>query len=440
MKKQTLATAPLPPPPSASHIGANILGCAVFFYFAFTRQQGGRVMPPQELLLLLLAALLPMVAVDVWRQWHSGAYRILHPFHLRRLLIKLLGLYATYGLILLAYWALPEYKTTFYQRVIELIHSALPWLAGAAIPYFAWMDSRMESPEDGNYHFGLLTSGQWKKADKRMAGEHLKSWAVKGFFLPLMATFLLQNIEGIPQFDYSFPYFMSFYHAAYHFLFSLDLLFACTGYLMTLRLLNTQIYSAEPTVLGWLACLMCYQPIWAAAFYPAYFAYDDGYFWNHWVAGEPLLQMIWGSAILLCLFIYAWATVAFGYRFSNLTYRGLIANGPYRFTKHPAYVFKCLSWWLVSVPFIVTESLEKSLQQCLLLAGVCAIYFLRARTEENHLSNYPEYVAYAEWMNRHSMFRLLGQIVPYFAYSRERAARSGSRVYAPYAGREVVER
>ena len=43
-------------------------------------------------------------------------------------------------------------------------------------------------------------------------------------------------------------------------------------------------------------------------------------------------------------------------RFSNLTHRGIITNGPYRYSKHPAYLAKNLSWWLVSMPFMITVS------------------------------------------------------------------------------------
>ncbi len=53
--------------------------------------------------------------------------------------------------------------------------------------------------------------------------------------------------------------------------------------------------------------------------------------------------------------IYAWATLAFGIRFSNLTYRGVLTNGPYRFTRHPAYVSKNLFWWLSVLPFMVSS-------------------------------------------------------------------------------------
>ncbi len=395
-------------------------------------------METYELLLVLLAAMLPMALVDIVRQRRAGAYAVRHAFHGERYILKLTGLYATLLLALGAYWLFPEYEGDFYRRIMELLHTGAPLLALLAIPYIAWVDRRMEQPEDGLYHMGLLLVGRWTQMDGRMVGEHLKAWTVKAFFLPLMATFLLSNAESLMQFNYKPQDYKDFHRIAYHWMFSLDLLFACTGYVMTFRPLRTQIYSAEPTVLGWVVCLICYAPFWGGLFYGQYFHYDNDFYWHDWTEDAPTLHMIWGMAILLCLFIYAWASIAFGYRFSNITYRGLITGGPYRLTKHPAYVFKCTSWWLISIPFIITDSWEDALRNSLLLAGVCGIYYLRARTEENHLSNYPEYIAYAEWMNAHGMFRRLGHAVPYLAYSKERARTSGSRVYAPYTGRETV--
>ena len=38
----------------------------------------------------------------------------------------------------------------------------------------------------------------------------------------------------------------------------------------------------------------------------------------------------------------------FSFRFSNLTHRGIITSGPYRFTKHPSYVSKNIAWSFVS--------------------------------------------------------------------------------------------
>ena len=114
--------------------------------------------------------------------------------------------------------------------------------------------------------------------------------------------------------------------------------------------------------------------------------------------------------------IYATATVCLGYRFSNLTYRGLVANGPYRFTKHPAYVAKNFSWWLISIPFISNDGFGEALRHSVLLMGVNLIYYLRARTEENHLSHYPEYVQYALYMNENGIFAPLTKWFPFLKY------------------------
>ena len=35
------------------------------------------------------------------------------------------------------------------------------------------------------------------------------------------------------------------------------------------------------------------------------------------------------AGFLALLVVYVWATTAFGIRFSNLTHRGIFANGPY---------------------------------------------------------------------------------------------------------------
>ena len=71
------------------------------------------------------------------------------------------------------------------------------------------------------------------------------------------------------------------------------------------------------------------------------------------------------------LSVYGWAALSFGIRFSNLTHRGIITSGPYRFTKHPAYVAKNISWWLISIPFLPADgSPFTALQLCLGLAGI----------------------------------------------------------------------
>ncbi len=77
--------------------------------------------------------------------------------------------------------------------------------------------------------------------------------------------------------------------------------------------------------------------------------------WGYWFADYPALLWLWAGWLVFLTAIYAWATMAFGIRFSNLTYRGVLTNGPYRFTRHPAYVAKNLFWWCSTLPFLVTS-------------------------------------------------------------------------------------
>ena len=116
--------------------------------------------------------------------------------------------------------------------------------------------------------------------------------------------------------------------------------------------------------------------------------------------------------ILILIGIYVWATIPFGIRFSNLTNRGIFTNGPYRYTKHPAYVSKNISWWLISMPYYSLDGTPEAIRHCLLLLCVNLIYFLRARTEERHLSKDPDYIAYAEYIEKHGIFSWLGWLIP----------------------------
>lgn len=350
--------------------------------------------------------------------------------NLPRVGTKLLGLVGTFAVIAFFYWLFPEYRKNFFDPFWESVYLALPVLLLFSIYYFVEVDIRMEKPEDGYWHMGQLMLLNVKQVDVRVLAEHYRSWLVKAFFLPLMYVYMIQNFNFLMYFDYKAPlHFMRAYDYLYSFIFTIDVAFASLGYMMTLRFMDYHIRSAEPTMRGWVAAIMCYSPFWGAVFYGSYFAYNDDYYWSALTSSNPVLQVMWGSAILLSITVYSIATVALGCRFSNLTFRGLVTNGPYRFTKHPAYISKNLSWWLVSIPFIITVDWQISLRQCLLLLGVNLIYYIRARTEENHLSNYPEYVQYANWMNENGLFRFVHKLVPYFKYSEERAKSWGSVVW-----------
>jgi len=324
-----------------------------------------------------------------------------------RSFIKLFGLLGSLGFVAFLYWLLPEYHGTFYDRYYAMLRLILPpWLL-LALPYFYLVDRHMPEPQDGYWQMGSLVTFHWQDADRWVVGQHLLGWLVKGFFLPLMFISMCNDIGKFSVVDMTtLSSFKLWFDFLFDFFYFIDVGLVSVGYLMSLRLTDTHLRSAEPTMLGWTVALVCYEPFWSL-FGRQYLAYETDFKWGEWLWNSPLLYGLWGSVILVLTAIYVWATVSFGARFSNLTHRGIITSGPYRWTKHPAYIAKNLSWWMISIPFMGNSSPDEILRHCLLLLGLNAIYLVRAKTEEWHLSRDAGYVRYAMWIDQHGLFRFL---------------------------------
>jgi protein-S-isoprenylcysteine O-methyltransferase Ste14 len=329
--------------------------------------------------------------------------------------LRILGLAGTLALVGIAYWLFPEYHGSFYDPYWRFLSALAPLLA--LVPfYFVWADARVLEPRDEFVQFALVLLGRFGEVDGTVIRRHLLGWLVKAFFLPLMTVYLNDELYGLHRL-YQGGGAAAFlgYSGLFHLSYATDLLFCVVGYAATMRLLDSHMRSVEPTMLGWTSALVCYQPFYSIIG-RYYLQYEGDLGWDRWLAPWPPLRDAWGVAIVALSAIYALSTVAFGLRFSNLTHRGIITGGPYRFTKHPAYLAKNLSWWLISVPFVVATDWPTSLRHCLLLALLNAVYFVRARTEERHLSRDPVYVAYALWINERGLLRELGNIVPALRY------------------------
>jgi protein-S-isoprenylcysteine O-methyltransferase Ste14 len=187
----------------------------------------------------------------------------------------------------------------------------------------------------------------------------------------------------------------------------IDVQIGTVGYLLTFRPLDAHIRSGNPYLAGWLAALMCYPPfVWGLMGRADVLGYEvNTGGWGWLLQGHTALAWAWMVGMVFLTAVYAWATVAFGMRFSNLTYRGVLTNGPYRFTRHPAYVSKNLFWWFTALPFLVTNgSWTDAVRNTVLLAIVSGIYYWRARTEEAHLlAEDPKYREYYDWMGEHGL-------------------------------------
>lgn len=248
-------------------------------------------------------------------------------------------------------------------------------------------------------------------------------FAVKFFFCPVMTVFFFDNFNTlIRNYDYLFAGFIDHIkngtftwkilsadlkNIATSFIFTIDVGLAWVGYILSSRWLDNQTVSAEPTLLGWTVCLISYPP----------FRIIGGWFFTG--PGESLYQQlpnqflvgIFGTMMIVSYFVYMLPTIWFGVRFSNLTHRGIIRKGPYAIVRHPAYAAKNFAWWCVMFPVVIyagfTSGLSVALAYTAGLVFMTGVYYLRAITEEQHLSLDPTYGEYC----KHVRYRFIPGVI-----------------------------
>lgn len=319
---------------------------------------------------------------------------------------KLAGLWATWALIGLFYCIARWYWRDGYLFSMEVIGAAAVPLFVLSIPYVLWLDRVLVEPRDGAWHFGAMLIGR-EAYDPAEVRRHLLAWVVKGFFGAFMISILPGGFEGIVTLDLaalpSDPVRLA--NALIELLFLFDVHIGTVGYLMTLKPLDAQIRSANPSLAGWVAALMCYPPFILMGEGGPLSYHENTADWAYWMQGHTALIWAWGALLVSLTAVYAWATVAFGLRFSNLTYRGVLTGGPYRFTRHPAYLSKNLFWWCSTLPFLaVGGAMTDMVRNTVILGLVSAVYFWRARTEERHLlAEDAKYREYHAWMAENAL-------------------------------------
>lgn len=333
-------------------------------------------------------------------------------------LTKLAGLWLTWGGIALIYAVGRFWWRDNFAFSMWVLTGLAPVLFTLSIPYVLLLDRYAREPRDGCWALGAWAMGLDVKIDREAIFNHLRSWGVKMFFTAFMlaivppgfAEFVATDTHGLLADPVRLAQWLI------TFMFVVDVGFATAGYLLALKPLDTHIRTASPFAAAWMAALICYPPFVLMADGGPLDYHVNTSNWTHWLWGQPVLLALWGAALVALTAIYAWATVAFGLRFSNLTNRGIITHGPYRWSRHPAYLSKNLFWLLECMPWFTTGSVTDAARACLLMGAVAGVYYWRAKTEERHLSLDPAYVAYSEWMTRH------GAVPRFFAWLTGRPA------------------
>jgi protein-S-isoprenylcysteine O-methyltransferase Ste14 len=422
------------PPPSASSFGLNLIGVAAVVVALYVLRERYAVSPHDSVfttgnavLILCLAGVLPIIVLDllvlrVHRRASTGLdWDRQQVSDLGRVATKLLGLAITIGPIALAYWSFPEYRGDWYNTFYSVLRRFWVPLAVSAVVYFWIVDGYMRDPYDAYWQLGRVLLGRPSDARKADIANHYRGWLVKAFYLPLFIVYVHSQLTGLIHFDLSTASASNtrLYDFLNDVIYGLDVLYATVGYCLSFRIIDTHLRTAEPTMLGWMVALECYSPFWNGLFQRQYLNYQGPGF-ARLFDSSPNLRWGWVALIVACDLVYVLATFAFGVRFSNLTHRGILTNGPYRFTKHPAYIAKNISWWLITLPCVPMTftwlGVGEAVRNSLLLGGVNMIYFMRAKTEERHLSRDPTYVEYALWMNEHGLFAFIGRWFPLLRY------------------------
>lgn len=236
---------------------------------------------------------------------------------------------------------------------------------------------------------------RWPTESERVA---LLTLVVKIYFMPMVLSVLLGHANAIWQFGsdlWSRPGSLyATYFLLFHAMLVVDAGCYCLGYAIEHPRLNNEIRSVEPTILGWLVTLACYAPFsssttwllgWFPTDYPEFPVFS--------------LQIVAGVAMLSLTAIFAWASLALGLRASNLTSRGIVTHGPFRWIRHPAYTTKLAAWYISVLPLLFALAMEGATTVLHVLVGMggwTLLYYLRAITEERHLRRDPAYVEYCK--------------------------------------------
>lgn len=318
--------------------------------------------------------------------------------------IKLVGLWATWLVIAIVYASFRWYWQGDYLFAMKVLMYSLPVLFIGSIFYIVWLDRYLIEPRDYCWHFGQWLIGK-PGYDMNEIKKHARAWGVKGFYIAFMLSIVSGGYRYVVEADMEFVFSEPAETVKFIIwsMFLIDVHLAMVGYILTVRPLDSHIRSANPFMSGWVAALICYPPF-VLMNNGSLIDYHVGTMeWTYWFNYYPSLIPYWGAGLIFLTAIYAWATMAFGLRFSNLTNRGILTHGPYRWTRHPAYLSKNLFWWCSTLPFLVVhDSTVDIIRNTLMLAAVSGVYYWRARTEEMHLMEGDDYKIYYAWMERNA--------------------------------------
>jgi len=328
---------------SESSFAVNVLALMCSVLGAWVAYWQGVSSPVEIFVLMLVVLLLATGCLELiifGKRSALGKLRVRRCLSWRRVGYREVALIATFAVIGIAYWVFPAFAAkSVVKYYFPFVRFLVLLILVLSIPYFCVMDKLDEEEEDSLCRVGRAIVTRRKTMSRFEFGNYIRSWLVKAFWLSLMQPLMVEKIRIFMCYRWERlsgnP--LEIYLMASTCCYAVDLVFASSGYVLNLKLFNTQTRTAEPTLFGWIVTIACYWPFWGVLLYPYFFRYESALHWyDQLFTMGGLGWWAWAAVIVLLELLYALATVSAGIRFSNVTYRGLWNTGPYRLTKHPA--------------------------------------------------------------------------------------------------------
>lgn len=323
----------------------------------------------------------------------SDKYSFIKTFILELGLVLIgLGLYELFPFFRFYFTGMDNYGISEGSYLVE---NGLYFLAVLYILILPIMLKKYEKSNRLTKSFVVFSKVRAGKLDKEF-WFCIRIFLLKFLYIPLMylgaiyfGEILYSNLIGIEKEDtvvwnwtnwineYLFPVFI-------YLVMTVVLIVYAFGYCVESDLLHNRIKSVDDSWFSWAVTLVCYVPFYPLLFYVIPMGAQDFAFYKNFE-----ITAVVRIVIMLIVATKAWSIFTLGSRASNLTNRGIVTSGPYKWVRHPHYLTKLMVWWIGVVPSLI--------QNYWLIGGMIfwtTIYVLRALTEEQHLKRDPAYVSY----------------------------------------------
>lgn len=361
-------------------------------------------------------------SLELWRAPWRKTPRPVAPFKdvLTSASLKWLGCMTGLCLTLFCWYGMQEYQRGQFIPMFKALPMVLPYVPVVVFITLLFTEWRLGPSGGDGKDLGLLVLLRWKQAKWEGVRDELLSWFIKGFFLIINFAELPKTIKifrGKEEHIFNLPW-VQMQPVITIMIYGMIIASILPGYLFSARIFNTHVRRIADSWFAYIVTVLCYSPLVLGMsqrwfnFHP----YKPQPEWmKPWVVffqDIPVLFYTASALLLLCEIMHYWGEAILGIRSSNLTNRGIITSGPYRYCKHPVFTAKCISWGIMWLPFMSGETLFDCIRFTFAYVGVCYIFAARCWAEERILAEDRDYVMYALWVDQHGFFAPLSRVIP----------------------------